>query len=252
MKDKTIKVVCRGAGLAALEELHPLQGNLKSLSAENYQKLKKAILKHGFSFPFFVWKNTGKLFTLDGHQRDRVLRGMKDEGFKVPRLPVDYIEAKNEKEAKEKILLLSSQYGEMTTESLEDFVRAGSLDVDRLVSIVELPTINIEALLAEIKEFGSPPASVKQNISRLEQIAARKKENAALAVERDTEKFIILVFESREQKAKLLNSFGLPPDERYIRADSLIISRRKPGSLIRSKSGRDIKAPPIRKAGATG
>ena len=87
-----------------MEELHPLRGNLKFLSDEKYAKLKKAILKHGFSFPFFVWENRGKLYTLDGHQRDRALKRLQDAGYRIPPLPIAYIEAANEKEAREKIL----------------------------------------------------------------------------------------------------------------------------------------------------
>ena len=59
---KKIRITCRGAATARLEDLHPLQGDLKTLSEEKYRKLRKTLLKHGFSFPFFVWKNEGKLW----------------------------------------------------------------------------------------------------------------------------------------------------------------------------------------------
>jgi hypothetical protein len=54
------------------------------------------------------------LFVLDGHQRDRVLRRLKAQGYSVPALPIAFIEAKDEAEARKKILLLSSQCGEMS------------------------------------------------------------------------------------------------------------------------------------------
>lgn len=95
MKEKKeIKVSCQGAATATLEDLYPLQGDLKSLPEESYQKLKRALIKYGFSFPLFVWRHKAKLFTLDGHQRDRALKRMKEEGFRIPRLPVDYIQAR--------------------------------------------------------------------------------------------------------------------------------------------------------------
>jgi len=51
---KTLRVTCKGAATAPLKDLHPLQGNLKKLPEKKYRKLRKTLLKHGFSFPFFV------------------------------------------------------------------------------------------------------------------------------------------------------------------------------------------------------
>ncbi len=152
-KSKSIRVTCQGAGLARLEDLNPLQGDLKTLSEENFQKCKNALTgKHGFSFPFFVWKHKGKLWVLDGHQRDKTLKRLKEDGWKVPLLPIDYIEAGNEKEAKEKILLLQSRYGEMTDESLEEFIWEAEIDLSDLQPAIALPDIDIEDLLKEIEE----------------------------------------------------------------------------------------------------
>ena len=142
-KKKEVKITCRGADTAALENLVPFQGDLKYLSEENYQRLREAILRYGFSFPFAVWKNGGKLFLEDGHQREKVLRRMKQEGFRIPPLPIDYIEAKNEKEAKEKILLATSQFGEMTNESLRDFLADSVLDFGEIKNLLVLPQIDL-------------------------------------------------------------------------------------------------------------
>jgi len=148
--EKTLRITCTGAGTAALDDLRPLQGDLKSLSDENYEKLKRSILEHGFSFPFFVWKNKGKLFVLDGHQRDKVLPRLRAEGYAIPPLPVAYIEAANEKEARKKILLLTSEYGHMTDESLVQFLKDSDLTLADLTGTVALPAVDIEALLAAV------------------------------------------------------------------------------------------------------
>jgi len=155
-RKKEVRVACRGADTAALENLVPFQGDLKYLSEENYGRLKEAILKYGFSFPFAVWKNGGKLFLEDGHQREKVLRRMKEEGFRIPRLPIDYIEAKNEKEAKEKILLATSQFGEMTNESLRDFLADSALDFGEMKNLLVLPQINLERFVKEYVEGAAP------------------------------------------------------------------------------------------------
>lgn len=156
-KKKAIRVTCRGADKAPLEMLHPLQGDLKSLSEENYEKLKRSILEHGFSFPFFVWKDKGKLFVLDGHQRDKALARMREEGWAIPRLPIAYVEAKSEKEARKKILLLTSEYGHMTDESLQQFLKESDLKLADLTATVALPEVDIEKLLESMKTQDESP-----------------------------------------------------------------------------------------------
>jgi len=78
----------------------------------------------GFSFPFFVWRDKGKLWVLDGHQRDKTLKRLEQDGWKVPLLPVDYIEAGNQKEAKEKIRSLGGEVSE-SVYAKTDFVVTG-------------------------------------------------------------------------------------------------------------------------------
>ncbi|HEU4344389.1 MAG TPA: ParB N-terminal domain-containing protein [Candidatus Binatia bacterium] len=134
--------------------MHPLQGGLKTLPREKYKKLKKSILRHGISFPFFTWKHGGKLYILDGHQRDKALLRLQRIGYKIPALPIDFIEAKNETEAKEKILLLSSQYGEMTEESLLEYIKGADLDLEDLEETVDLPTLNLENKRADRRRTG--------------------------------------------------------------------------------------------------
>src|SRR5206468_10150245 len=116
--NSTVKINCKAAIEIALEDLRPLQGELKELTGANFEKLKQSILKHGITFPFFVWQSDGENYILDGTQRDRVLERMAEEGYGVPPLPCALIEAKNRKEAAEKILLISSQYGRVTDEGL--------------------------------------------------------------------------------------------------------------------------------------
>jgi ParB/Sulfiredoxin domain len=118
MTMKTIVIRCTAAVNLQLRELTPLQGELKELNEVNFEKLKRSILKHGITFPFFVWQSEGQNFILDGTQRDRVLKRMADEGYGVPPLPCALIQAKDRKDAAEKILLISSQYRRVTDEGV--------------------------------------------------------------------------------------------------------------------------------------
>jgi hypothetical protein len=98
--------------------LKDFQGNLKELSEKHYNKLKKSIEKQ-FDFPFFVWKDSKNVcWIFDGHQRHRVLT---KEAATPYELPCVFIDAKNQKEAKKKLLALNSQYGTMTKEGFDEF-----------------------------------------------------------------------------------------------------------------------------------
>ena len=144
MYKRAIDVRCKAAINLGLADLTPLQGDLKELPQANFQKLKQSIVRHGITFPFFVWQNDGKNYILDGTQRDRVLTRMAEEGFEIPALPCALIEAKDRKEAAEKILLISSQYGKMTNNSLEQFLSENDLDLMELNDELELPSIDLE------------------------------------------------------------------------------------------------------------
>ena len=141
---QAVQIRCTAAVNIDLAKLTPLQGELKELSDVNFEKLKQSILKHGITFPFFVWQSNGENYILDGTQRDRVLKRMSDEGYEIPLLPCALIQAKDRREAAEKILLISSQYGKMTNNSLEDFLAENDLDLSELQNELELPSIDLE------------------------------------------------------------------------------------------------------------
>jgi len=121
---KVIEVKCEGAAYKPIGELIDLQGDLKHLPQEKARKLKASIIKHGFIAPFFVWDNDGVLRLIDGHQRLKVLKAMKEEGWEIPELPVVYINAEDEESAKEKLLQVSSQYGEFDISEIYDFAKS--------------------------------------------------------------------------------------------------------------------------------
>ena len=123
-----IVINCTGSDTIQLRELTEFQGELKERSAGDVEKIIKSIKKHGFSFPFFVWKNDGKNNVLDGHGRLLALKQMAAAGEEIPALPCVYISAKNEAEAKEKLLKLNSQYGHMTADSVAAFL--GDIKID--------------------------------------------------------------------------------------------------------------------------
>lgn len=150
----TIRITCEGAVNIDLDNLTPMQGNLKELSKASFEKLKRSVLKHGITFPFFVWQNDGMNWILDGTQRDRVLSKMIQEGYQCLPLPCALIEAKDKKEAAEKILLISSSYGKMSEESLDEFLSENDLSFLELNDELELPAID-ERYFRDPSEFAA-------------------------------------------------------------------------------------------------
>jgi len=104
--------------LVKISEAIPVQGELKVLTKENYDKLKQSIIDDGFYLPIFVWKHDGDIYLLDGHSRQKV---MEKEGWDVE-VPYVAVEAEDYDEARRKILFISSQYGVITEDGFNDFV----------------------------------------------------------------------------------------------------------------------------------
>lgn len=146
---KKIEIKCKGADLLPFEALMQFQGDLKKLSKTNLEKLKTQILTKGFISPFFIWKNKDSYFILDGTQRDKALKSLQKDGYGIPLLPVVYIEADNKQDAREKLLAISSQYGEFDEDELSSWLKDIDEDiaetlriVDEEINVMELEKMN--------------------------------------------------------------------------------------------------------------
>ena len=140
---KQIKIVCSGADLMSIEEMIHFQHDLKNLSEENYQKIKLSITDLGFSEPISIWQNEGKNYILGGHQRHTALKKMRDEGYEIPLIPVSLVEADNIKQAKKKVLALTSQFGTMTQDGLINFCEMNEINIDDMMKEFRFPEIPI-------------------------------------------------------------------------------------------------------------
>lgn len=131
-----------------IRTINDFQGNLKDLDGTNHDKVLAVLTKRGFIVPLFVWKNPsdGQFYMMDGHQRKRVI-----EHNELPST-VPYIEipAKNEREAKEILLEITSQYGTMTPDGLDEYTELAELTVAELD--VNFDAINLQKLWEDIAE----------------------------------------------------------------------------------------------------
>lgn len=123
-----IEIKCSTKDTLNLSEITEFQGNLKERDNTDYEKIERSIRKHGFSFPFFIWKHDGVNHCLDGHGRLGAIKRLVAQGEKIPPLPVVYVDCKDEADAKELLLKLNSHYGQMTAQSVADFL--GDLKID--------------------------------------------------------------------------------------------------------------------------
>ncbi len=154
-EDKRIRIACKGAATADWKILVPFQGGLKDLKKDNFDKLRNQILTTGFSAPFIIWKDGGKLHVMDGHQRLRVIKKLVEvEGYQCPPLPVDWVEAISIQEAYRKCLSMASQYGTINQQGLYEFSKSGGLSMDQLTE-VEFPDIDMDAFQQEYFEPGN-------------------------------------------------------------------------------------------------
>lgn len=144
---KQIKIQCHTGNSLPLDAFIEFQGDLKELSKENYQKLKKEIEKTGFAFAPHVWKskknNKIAFYLIDGHQRIRTLRQMVKEGYECGEIPVVIVEAGSMKEAKRRVLQGTSQYGKMTDDGLYEFVSLSEIDFEDALYSFRLADIDI-------------------------------------------------------------------------------------------------------------
>lgn len=151
-----LRIACEGAGLVELDALVPTQGELKSLSTENYARLRKEIEETGFAFPFHVWRNAGVLNLIGGHQRLRVLKQMKQDGWHIPLLPAVWVTATDLREAMRRVLQDVSQYGRIENQGLYEFMTENEIPIDELISQYRLPDINYEDFSAEYFKDTNP------------------------------------------------------------------------------------------------
>jgi hypothetical protein len=145
-----LRITCKTLDHISVSNLTEFQGDLKSLSQENFVKLRKSFEVNGFSAPVFVWQSGKKNFILDGHQRVRaVKRLMEVERWEVPDLPVVMIEAKSKTEAKRKLLHFCSEYGTMETDGLYQFIHDSGINFEELsadfnLRQIDLPSFDLE------------------------------------------------------------------------------------------------------------
>lgn len=150
--DKIIRIACKGYTELDYTHLHDFQGELKTLTVDNYERLKKQIVETGFAFAEHAWHNKedDKWYIVDGHQRLRTIKQMvEQEGWTCPPLPVVPVEAGSLKEAKLRVLQGTSQYGHMQGQGLYEFMTLNEITPEQISLNFDLPHIDLDSFKAE-------------------------------------------------------------------------------------------------------
>jgi hypothetical protein len=98
-------------------ELKELQGDLKITTPAKIEKLKKSIVKYGIFVPKFVWIDNGIHYIEDGHQTITAIRELEKGGYTVQPIPYVEIQAKDRKDAGEKLLMINSRFADINPET---------------------------------------------------------------------------------------------------------------------------------------
>lgn len=119
-----VKVLCAVPDTLTLGEMTEFQDDLKKRTERDIQALSASILADGLIMPFAIWRNeAGQNMLLDGHGRLAALTeiALQDREVADQQLPVIYIEADNEEQARKSLLQITSSYGKVTKDGAIKF-----------------------------------------------------------------------------------------------------------------------------------
>ena len=153
-----MRITCETKDTLPLSALTEFQGGLKKRTADDTKKIEKSINDYGFATPFFVWKHDGINSVLDGHGRLQTLKEMQKRGEEIPALPVVYIDCANEAAAKNLLLRICSTYGEMTAQTVRDFIKELEITFDD----IRLPCGTIDLTPLDKKKMDDTKKTLRQ------------------------------------------------------------------------------------------
>lgn len=131
--------------LLDIGQLTPLQGGLKTLSDENFNKLRQSLIEKGFQFTVHVWESGGVNYIIDGHQRVHVMQQLRKAGWEIPPITCAFVKASTYHEAKELILYSVSQFGKVDSGGFLEFTGGEDFDFGKF----DFPDFNIDIHLAD-------------------------------------------------------------------------------------------------------
>lgn len=120
-----LKIMCQTTDSILLNQLTPFQETLKKRTSKDIKQLTDSLLTEGLLMPFAVWRHDGINSLLDGHGRYAALVDMSliDNSILEQPLPVVYIDADTEEQARKSLLQITSSYGKITRDGVMAFTK---------------------------------------------------------------------------------------------------------------------------------
>ena len=139
-------IKCQGAGEVTLDELQPLH-HFKTLTEADYARGRNALLERGFKFPFTTWiAPDGVKWVVDGHQRNPILKRMRDEGIKVPeRFPTNYVFADSKEDAAVDIIGSETKFADINPGEFTSFLVDYGIDWAKVDSWADIPGLGADS-----------------------------------------------------------------------------------------------------------
>ena len=143
-----IEIKCEGTSLMNWQNIEDVQQGVKDISPENMERLLHSMKVYGFSEPLCVWNDPNKpsrFICISGNQRLKALRKAVELKWDVPvDVPVNFIKAENENQAKQVLLSLASYFGQVNQNESSQFLADLKLDsYEDLSKILKFPDVSL-------------------------------------------------------------------------------------------------------------
>jgi hypothetical protein len=146
--NRELVLSCRTKDYLDYKLVRNFQGNIKSRTESNVEHIIRSIERHGFSFPLFVWRHDAVYDCLDGHGRLLALKVLDDSGVKIPLVPVVFVDADSELEARRKLVEVNNLNGTFVESAFIDFVS----DLDLNLVDYNIPDLDLEKIDKKLRE----------------------------------------------------------------------------------------------------
>lgn len=224
--------------------------NPRTISPAAKSKLKKLLKKWGLLEPVIVNRRTMNL--VGGHQRLACLDAL--EGSQGYLLDVSMVSLTDKEEREANVMLNNLELqGEWDLKLLADLLPEVSLEdvgfeqttLDVIFDGTEYaPMFSVEAqapqaqdALAELQAMAAQkdeekPADAQPNDGDVkrkasaEAVAEMRKSSKGMSIHEDTERFAVVIFNSRKDRDAWIEGLGLEPGTRYVLGDQIVCHRK--------------------------
>lgn len=200
-------------------ELLPNPRNWRRHPDAQRQAMRALLAEIGFAGATLARETEAGLEVIDGH-----LRAEESGDAKIPVLVLDVTTAEADK-----LLATFDPVGKMAEADPEALGKLLA-EIDTESEALQMMLDELAEKVPEPCEQMEPPETVQNNLDELQRLHdLRSKGNRDMAGRNDTEIYLVVVFPSRQSRERAVVALGLPPDERYVAASDVRLTRRLSG-----------------------